>query len=107
VFLGYARALRGDEITKIELGGVRKYFADGAVEPKHVTLSLIGRSKQLEGEQQHFLPVAAVTGSGIRIREWVGRLLLEKEAVGLVSVFLFLKREGTPAKAIDFEEALV
>jgi hypothetical protein len=107
VFLGYARALRGEEITKIELGGVRKYFADGAVEPKHVTLSLIGRFKQLEGEQQHFLPVAAVTGSGIKIREWVGRLLREKEAVGLVSGFLFLKKEGTPAKAIDFEEALV
>jgi hypothetical protein len=92
VFLGYARALRGEEITKIELGGVRKYFADGAVEPKHVTISLIGQFKQLEGEQQHFLPVAAVTGSGIRILEWAGRLLLEKEAVGLVSGFLFLKR---------------
>jgi hypothetical protein len=83
------------------------FFADGVVKPKHVTLSLIGRFKQLEGEQQHFLPVAAVTGSGIRIREWVGRLLLEKEAAGLVSGFLFLKREGTPAKAIAFEEALV
>jgi hypothetical protein len=50
-----------------------------------VTLSLIGRFKQLEGGQQNFLLVDAVTGSGIRIREWVGRLLLEKEAVGLVS----------------------
>jgi hypothetical protein len=107
VFLGYARALRGEEITKIELGGVRKYFADGGVEPKHVTLSLSGRFKQLEGDKQLFLPVAAVTGSGIRIREWVGSLMLEKEAVGLVSGFLFLKREGTPTKAIDFEEALV
>jgi hypothetical protein len=37
----------------------------------------------------------------------VGRLLLEKELVGLVSGFLFLKREGTLSKAIDFEEALV
>jgi hypothetical protein len=51
-FLGYAKALRGEEITKIELGGVRKYFTDGALEPKHVTLSLIGRFKQLEWEQQ-------------------------------------------------------
>jgi hypothetical protein len=40
VFLGYARALRGEEITKIELGGERTYFTDGALEPKHVTLSL-------------------------------------------------------------------
>jgi hypothetical protein len=89
VFLGYARALHGEEITKIDLGGLRKYFSDGTVEPKHVTLSLIGRLKQLEGEQQHFLSVAAVTGSEIRIREWLGRLGLEKESVGLVSGFLF------------------
>jgi hypothetical protein len=44
---GYARALRGEEITKIELSGVRKYFGDGATEPRHVTLSLIGRFKQV------------------------------------------------------------
>jgi hypothetical protein len=61
--LGYARALRGEEITKIEFSGVRKYFGDGATEPGHVTFSLIGRFKQVEGIQQHFLPVAAVTGS--------------------------------------------
>jgi hypothetical protein len=48
VFLGYYRALRGEEITKIELGGVRKYFADGALKPTHATLSLIGCFKQLE-----------------------------------------------------------
>jgi hypothetical protein len=50
VFLGYARALRGEEITKIKLSGVRKYFADGVLEPRHVTLSLIGRFKQMEGD---------------------------------------------------------
>jgi hypothetical protein len=41
VFLCYAQALRGEEITKIELSGVRNYFSDGAVDPRHVTLSLI------------------------------------------------------------------
>jgi hypothetical protein len=64
VFLGYARALRGEDIAKIELGGVRTYFTDGALGPKHVTLSLIGIGcfKQLGGDQQNFLPVVAVTG---------------------------------------------
>jgi hypothetical protein len=107
VFLGYARALRGEEITKIDLAGVRKYFANGAVEPKHVTLSLIGRFKQIESEQQHFLPIMSVMGSGIRIREWVERLLQKKARVGLTSEFLFLKKDGTPVKAIAFEEALL
>jgi hypothetical protein len=45
--LGYALALRAEEITQIELSGVRKCFEDGATEPRHVTLSLNGRCKQV------------------------------------------------------------
>jgi hypothetical protein len=52
--LGYARALRGEEITKIELSGVIKYFGDGETEPRHVTLSLIGRFKQVKGNSSNF-----------------------------------------------------
>jgi hypothetical protein len=98
--------LRGEEITKIELSGVRKYFGDGATEPRHITLSLIGRFKQVEGEHQHFFPVDAVTGSGLRIREWVERLLKEKEMTGVISGFMFLRKDGKPSRAMDFEEAL-
>jgi uncharacterized protein (TIGR03382 family) len=54
-----------------------------------------------------FLPVAALAGSWIRVREWVERLLPEKAPVGLTSEFMFFKKDGTPAKAIYFEEALV
>jgi hypothetical protein len=62
VFLGYGRALRGEEISKIELTGILKNFVEGGTaQQKHLTLSLMGRFKQVEGEQQHFLPVAAVT----------------------------------------------
>jgi hypothetical protein len=46
-------------------------------------------------------------GSGIKIWEWVGRLLREKAVVGHTSGFVFLKKDGTPAKATYFEEALV
>jgi hypothetical protein len=105
--LGYAQALRGEEITKIEVSGVRKYFGDGVMEPRHVTLSLIGRFKQVEGGQQHFLPVAGVMGSGLQIREWVERLLKEKEMTGVISGFMFLRKDGKTARTADFEEALV
>jgi hypothetical protein len=37
----------------------------------------------------------------------VGRLLDEKARVGLTTGFMFLKKDGTPAKAIYFEEAFV
>jgi hypothetical protein len=77
------------------------------LEPKHINLSSIGGFKKLESEQQHFLPVAAVTGSEIKIREWVEILLLEKAEVGLTSGILFFFKDGTLAKAIYFEEALV
>jgi hypothetical protein len=51
--------------------------------------------------------VAALTGSGIRVREWVEICLLETAEVVLTSGFMFLKKDRTPAKAIYFEEALV
>jgi hypothetical protein len=73
VLLGYARALRGEEKKKIGLSGVSKCLKDVGLEPRHITFYLIGRFKQEEREQQHFFPVAAVTDSGLRIREWVER----------------------------------
>jgi hypothetical protein len=89
--------LRGEEITKIELSGVRTHIADGAVEPRHVTFSLIGRFKN-GGGNQHFLPIATETGSRLKIQEWVGRLLDDKDRVGLTTGFMFLKRDGTYCK---------
>jgi hypothetical protein len=73
--------------------------------PCHVLL--IGRFKQVEVEHQHFLPIAAITGYRLRIQEWVERLLQEKEAVGLVSGFMFLKKDVISARAVNFEKALV
>jgi hypothetical protein len=37
----------------------------------------------------------------------VDRLLRESEDLGLVSGFVFLKKDGSPARAVGFEEALV
>jgi hypothetical protein len=108
VFFGYARALRGEEISKIEVTGVIKYFADGATTnpPPHMTLSLIRRFKQ-ESWDQHFLPVAAVIRSGLRLRKWTERLLDEKRAAGLITGFMFLNYGGNVAKAAAFEEQLI
>jgi hypothetical protein len=47
---GYARAMRGEEITKIELGGVRKHFVDGVTSATpHVMFTLVGRFKGYQG----------------------------------------------------------
>jgi hypothetical protein len=77
VMVGYARALRGEDFPKLEITGLLKHFAEGdKTSHKHVMLSLVGRFKQEDGYRQHYLPVAVVTGSGLRIRDWI-RLLLE------------------------------
>jgi hypothetical protein len=55
------------------------------------------------GGHQHFLPIAAETGSGLKIQEWVGRLLDDIARLGLTTAFMFLKIYGTPATAIYCE----
>jgi hypothetical protein len=64
VMVGYARALRGEEIPKVEITGLLKHFSEGdKTTPKHVMLSLVvGRFKQEDGERQHYLPAAVGGG---------------------------------------------
>jgi hypothetical protein len=55
------------------------------------------------GRHHHLLPVAAVMGSGLRLRNWMDRLLDEKRAAGLTTGFVFLTPRGKVANASDFE----
>jgi hypothetical protein len=83
VMVGYARTLRGEEIPKLEITGFLKHFSQvDKITPKHIMLSLVGRFNQEDGERQHYLPVVAVTGSGLRIRDWIRRLLKLKVRSG-------------------------
>jgi hypothetical protein len=101
---GYARALRGEEITKIELGGVRKHFVDGGTSATpHVIFTLVGRFKGEKVELHHLMPVAAITGSGLEVRKWTERLIQAKEKRGVVKGFMFVRRDGYRAKSSDFE----
>jgi hypothetical protein len=62
VFFGYARALRGEEIPKIELTGVIKYVADGAATtPPPCECVMIMDSSQKRGVS------VCSDGDGIRI----------------------------------------
>jgi hypothetical protein len=53
------------------------------------------------------LPVAAVTGSGLRIRDWIRRLLELKVRSGERQGCLFRRKNGSPAKLADFDEPLI
>jgi hypothetical protein len=105
LMVGYGRDLRGEEIPKLEITGLLKHFDEGdRIVPKHVMLSLVGRFNQEDGEMQPFLPVAAGTGSGLRIRDWARRLLELKVRSGQTQGFLFRRKKGSPVKMVWIQE---
>jgi hypothetical protein len=102
--VGYASALRGEETTNIELGGVRKHFVDGGMSATpHVIFTLMGRFKGDQGGRHHLMPVAAITGSSLEVRKWTECLLQVKEKRGVVAGFMFARQDGSRAKSSDFE----
>jgi hypothetical protein len=60
----------------MDLSGTKRNFAaSGRHRLPHVVVALIGRFKREIGELDHMLPLAAVTKSGLKPREWIGRML--------------------------------
>jgi hypothetical protein len=100
----YTRALRGEEITMIELGGFRKNFVDGGTSATpHVMFTLVGRFKGEQGGRHHLMPVADITCSDLEVMILTERLLQAKEKRGVVAGFMFARRDGSRAKSLDFE----
>ena len=74
--IAFCCALRGEEIGKSDLGGIRKHFEEsGASDPPHVVVALLGRFKGETGLGYHLMPLVVRTRSGLEPRKWIGRLL--------------------------------
>ena len=84
---GFLGALQGEELPKMELGAIRKYWDEAVHHPStpHVPMVLSGRFKTTEGERLFFLPLACRSSSGIEIRSWMQRLLDAYSALGVHS----------------------
>ncbi len=82
--IGFAAALRGEEMPQIDLGPMFKHWAEGDMHPrlKHVPLVLVGRFKQTVGEKLFFQPLAQKTRSGIEVKRWIARVLGLYEKAG-------------------------
>jgi len=86
VFLGafsviaYGGLFRGNEIFLTDLYGLTKYSQTPLVEngTRYVIVPLLGRFKTEDGEQYHLTPLAYQTNSGIKIGQWVERLVQVK-----------------------------
>jgi hypothetical protein len=87
------------------LFGITKHWeAGGAHKTPHVTIVLLGRFKSEIGERYHLLPLAATTKSGLEIRKWVGRLILELHSKGISHGPLVRDALGQPMRAGGLEE---
>ena len=99
--ISYCGALRGEEVPMTDLNSVFKHWNDGdiALPRRHVAIGLMGRFKNQIGEKYHFIPLAAETKSGLKIREWIGRLLDEYRSLGIFNGPMFRTAGGQQIKA--------
>lgn len=78
--IGFVCALRGNEIFLVEAEGLCQMISRGRTEEKesfkHVVIPLLGRFKNEDGERWHVMISVDVTSSGIRVREWIERLVV-------------------------------
>ena len=99
VVIGYTAALRGEEIPQVDLGMLRKYWAEGRdyARKSHVPLALVGRFKQTNGARKVYVhPLADRTSSGIEIRLWTERAIQAYHDLGIKSgpMFRTISKQG-------------
>jgi hypothetical protein len=104
--ISYCGALRGEEVPMTDLNSVFKHWEEGNLNGarKHVAIGLMGRFKNQVGEKYHFIPLAAETRSGLKVRVWIGRLLDKYRAMGIFNGPMFRTSAGQPMKAGSMEE---
>ena len=70
---GYYGALRGEEVNRVDLGGMNQYWKEGSSqieEKRHVPLTLMGRFKQITGIKFYTQPLAWSTKGGRCLATW-------------------------------------
>jgi hypothetical protein len=76
----YVLSLRGNEGLLLDLAGLRQHFDTGA--DKYVTIALLGTVKGEHNVRQHLLPAVNETSSGIKVRDWMQRVMNLKHRSG-------------------------
>ena len=72
IISGYFGGLRGKEISKANLGAIRRYWNESTSYPDHphMPLVLVGRFKGQKGEKLFCQPLAFVSDGGCQIGMW-------------------------------------
>lgn len=103
----YTAGLRGEEVPMLSLKGLLTYWdeAAGAKIP-HIMLTLQGRFKGETNERWHCVPIVDVTGSGVQVRKWMQRLVIDRRYVKQRrwgGGWLFQRKDGTKGRICDYD----
>ena len=88
--MSFVCALRGNEGFMLEGEGLYQMIKFGSEEEDeklaHVVLPLLGRFKNEDGEKWHVMVAVSTTGSGLKVRFWIERLVQVLVAENRISV---------------------
>ena len=96
VIAGFFGGLRGEEITRIDIGLIRKHWEEAiTAEDKHVPMMLNGRFKKETGEKVFCQPLCVKTKTGVEILLWFKRCIFATERRGISKGPLYRLRRTT------------
>jgi hypothetical protein len=97
----FVLSLRSPEGLMADLEGLIRYHDEFSDE---VVIPLLGRFKGEHHAKQHLLPAEGTTGSGIRVKQWVRRMLVVHRAAKRTTGPVFVNRDGYQSSTSEMNE---
>jgi hypothetical protein len=97
----FVLSLRSPEGLMADVEGMIRFFHR---DPENVIVPLLGRFKGEHHAKQHLLLSKGVTGSGIRVRLWVERVLAVHRELGRTAGPAFVNAVGTQSSTFEMNE---
>jgi hypothetical protein len=100
----FVLSLRSPEGLMADLEGLIKVDDE---ESNDVVIPLLGRSKGEHYAKQHLMMSQDVTGSGMRVKQWVHRMLLAHRVANRTGGPLFVNEQGCQLTTAEMNEAFL
>jgi hypothetical protein len=106
---GFLCGLRGEEIMKLDLGGLIKYLEPGKnhVACPHLIVALLGRLEGESGERYHMMVMARESRSAIIGGIWADRVVEVNRRNRRIKGYVFTKGRARQAKIGNFEDEFI
>lgn len=101
----YVMSLRGIEGLLLDIDGLTEHWDKG--DESYFIVALLGKVKGEQHHRCHLLPCCTVTSSGIKIKEWIGRLLEQKKRLGFVDGPAISDSKGNVRTCAQMDDMLV